>query len=154
MAEMTTTSVAVPLAGKTRQGNPLPRRLLILAGWLTFALFLPLPLLVVLGEALKLGLGTFFGAIFEADALAALKLTLLAVGISVPLNLVFGVAAAWCVSKYEFTGKSLLVTLIAFFSLGFGPLLRRILFYLPLEDAEEQRMVEKFVSVTRATLKG
>lgn len=112
MAEMTTTSVAVPLAGKTRQGNPLPRRLLILAGWLTFALFLLLPLLVVLGEASKLGLGTFFGAIFEADALAALKLTLLAVGISVPFNLVFGVAAAWCVSKYEFTGKSLLVTLI------------------------------------------
>lgn len=112
MAELTTTSVAVPLAGKTRQGNPLPRRLLILAGWLTFALFLLLPLLVVLGEALKLGLGTFFGAIFEADALAALKLTLLAVGISVPLNLVFGVAAAWCVSKYDFTGKSLLVTLI------------------------------------------
>ncbi|HAJ88446.1 MAG TPA: sulfate ABC transporter permease subunit CysW, partial [Pseudomonas sp.] len=48
----------------------------------------------------------------EPDALAALKLTLLAVGISVPLNLVFGVAAAWCVSKYEFRGKSLLVTLI------------------------------------------
>jgi sulfate transport system permease protein len=61
---------------------------------------------------LKQGFGTFFSAIFEPDALAALKLTLLAVGISVPLNLVFGVAAAWCVSKYEFRGKSLLVTLI------------------------------------------
>ena len=101
MAEMTTTTLSAPLAAKARQGNPLARRLLIVAAWLTFALFLLLPLLVVLSEALKLGLGTFFGAIFEADALAALKLTLLAVGISVPLNLVFGVAAAWCVSKYE-----------------------------------------------------
>jgi len=79
---------------------------------LTFALFLLLPLLIVLGEAFKQGVGTFFTAILEPDALAALKLTLLAVGISVPLNLVFGVAAAWCVSKYEFRGKSLLVTLI------------------------------------------
>ena len=67
---------------------------------------------MVLHEALKLGLGTFFAALIEPDALSALKLTLLAVGIAVPLNLVFGVAAAWCVSKYEFTGKSLLVTLI------------------------------------------
>ncbi len=106
-----TTLIAVPL-GRARQGTPLAQRLLIVAAWLTFAVFLLLPLLVVLGEALKLGLGTFFGAILEADALAALKLTLLAVGISVPLNLVFGVAAAWCVSKYTFTGKSLLVTLI------------------------------------------
>ena len=71
MAEMTTTSVTVPLAGKTRQGNPLARRLLILAGWLTFTLFLLLPLLVVLGEALKLGLGTFFGAIFASSPSAA-----------------------------------------------------------------------------------
>ena len=109
---MTTTTLTVPLAAKACQSKQLGRRLLIVAAWLTFALFLLLPLLVVLSEALKQGLGTFFDAIFEADALAALKLTLLAVGISVPLNLVFGVAAAWCVSKYEFTGKSLLVTLI------------------------------------------
>ena len=79
---------------------------------LLFGMFLLLPLLIVLGEAFKQGVGTFFTAILEPDALAALKLTLLAVGISVPLNLVFGVAAAWCVSKYEFRGKSLLVTLI------------------------------------------
>lgn len=109
---MTTTTLTVPLAAKARQNKQLGRRLLIVAAWLTFALFLLLPLLVVLSEALKQGLGPFFSAIFEADALAALKLTLLAVGISVPLNLIFGVAAAWCVSKYEFTGKSLLVTLI------------------------------------------
>jgi len=99
-------------ATTTRRGKQTARRLLTGAAWLTFALFLLLPLLIVLGEAIKQGVGTFFDAILEPDALAALKLTLLAVGISVPLNLVFGVAAAWCVSKYAFRGKSLLVTLI------------------------------------------
>jgi sulfate transport system permease protein len=112
---MTSASLSVTANGTanaTRRGNALGRRLLIVAAWLVFALFLLLPLLIVVSEALKQGFGTFFTAIFEPDALAALKLTLLAVGISVPLNLVFGVAAAWCVSKYEFRGKSLLVTLI------------------------------------------
>ncbi|WCR45890.1 sulfate ABC transporter permease subunit CysW [Stutzerimonas stutzeri] len=112
---MTSASLSVTAnttANATRRGNALGRRLLIVAAWLVFALFLLLPLLIVVSEALKQGFGTFFTAILEPDALAALKLTLLAVGISVPLNLVFGVAAAWCVSKYEFRGKSLLVTLI------------------------------------------
>ncbi|MDL0438251.1 sulfate ABC transporter permease subunit CysW [Stutzerimonas sp. R40042] len=112
---MTTASLPVSAnarAATTRRGKQTARRLLIGAAWLTFVLFLLLPLLIVLGEAFKQGVGTFFTAILEPDALAALKLTLLAVGISVPLNLVFGVAAAWCVSKYEFRGKSLLVTLI------------------------------------------
>ncbi len=112
---MTTASLPVSAnarATTTRRGKQTARRLLVGAAWLTFALFLLLPLLIVLGEAFKQGVGTFFTAILEPDALAALKLTLLAVGISVPLNLVFGVAAAWCVSKYEFRGKSLLVTLV------------------------------------------
>lgn len=112
---MTTASLPVSAnarAATTRRGKQTARRLLTGAAWLTFALFLLLPLLIVLGEAFKQGVGTFFTAILEPDALAALKLTLLAVGISVPLNLVFGVAAAWCVSKYAFRGKSLLVTLI------------------------------------------
>ncbi|MFC0666532.1 sulfate ABC transporter permease subunit CysW [Azotobacter chroococcum] len=107
-----TTLSAAASANAARRGNALGRRLLIAAAWLAFAVFLLLPLYVVLSEALKLGFGTFFEALLEPDALSALKLTLLAVGISVPLNLVFGLAAAWCVSKYEFLGKSLLVTLI------------------------------------------
>ena len=88
------------------------RKTLIGAAWSVFAFFLLLPLVIVLTEALQAGVGTFFSAIFEPDALAALRLTLLAVAISVPLNVLFGVAAAWCVSKYEFRGKSILVTLI------------------------------------------
>ncbi|ANI18064.1 sulfate ABC transporter permease subunit CysW [Pseudomonas citronellolis] len=99
-------------ANAARRGNPWGRRALIGLAWLAFALFLLMPLFVVLSEALKQGFGTFFEAIVEPDALAALKLTLIAVGISVPLNLVFGVAAAWCVTKFEFPGKSILVTLI------------------------------------------
>ncbi|MBB1518737.1 sulfate ABC transporter permease subunit CysW [Aquipseudomonas guryensis] len=103
---------AAASANAARRGSRAGRIALILGAWLAFALFLLLPLLMVLSEAFKLGLGTFFSALIEPDALSALKLTLLAVGIAVPLNLVFGVAAAWCVSKYEFRGKSILVTLI------------------------------------------
>lgn len=95
-----------------RRGNALGRRLLIISAWLVFAFFLLLPLFVVATEALKQGVGVFVASILEPDAISALKLTLLAVGIAVPLNLVFGVVAAWCVSKYEFRGKSILVTLI------------------------------------------
>ena len=110
---MTTATLSASAATKAaRRGNAAGRIALIIGAWLAFALFLLLPLFVVLSEALKLGFGTFFSALLEPDAIAALKLTLLAVGIAVPLNLVFGVAAAWCVSKYEFRGKSLLVTLI------------------------------------------
>ena len=112
MSSVSLTATASTSANAARRGNVLGRRLLIISAWLVFALFLLLPLVIVVSEALKLGFGTFFEAIFEPDALAALKLTLIAGGISVPLNLVFGVAAAWCVSKYEFRGKSILVTLI------------------------------------------
>ena len=110
MSSATLTASAVNNAA--RRGSALGRRLLVISAWLVFLLFLVLPLFVVLSEALKQGVGVFFTSIFEPDAISALKLTLLAVGISVPLNLLFGVAAAWCVSKYEFRGKSILVTLI------------------------------------------
>ncbi len=110
MSSITVSAAATRNAA--RRGNAWARRLLILSAWLAFALFLLLPLYMVLSEALKLGFGTFFTSILEPDALSALKLTVIAVAISVPLNLVFGVSAAWCVSKFEFRGKSLLVTLI------------------------------------------
>ena len=110
---MSSLSVAAPLPTVARQAPKQWGRLtLIGAAWSVFAFFLLLPLVIVLTEALQAGVGTFFSAIFEPDALAALRLTLLAVAISVPLNVLFGVAAAWCVSKYEFRGKSILVTLI------------------------------------------
>lgn len=85
---------------------------LIASAWLIFLLILVLPLYMVLSQGLANGIGAFWDAISEPDALSALKLTLFATAISVPLNLAFGLAAAWCVTKFEFTGKSLLVTLI------------------------------------------
>ncbi len=103
---------AASSANAARRGSAVSRRILISLGWLVFFLFLLLPLFIVVSQGLKNGLGAFFTAILEPDALSALKLTVIAVVISVPLNVVFGVSAAWCVSKYSFRGKSILVTLI------------------------------------------
>jgi sulfate/thiosulfate transport system permease protein len=75
-------------------------------------LFLVLPLVVVFSEALRNGVGAYFASFNDPDALAAIKLTFIAAGIAVPLNLVFGVCAAWAITKFEFKGKSLLITLI------------------------------------------
>jgi sulfate transport system permease protein len=76
------------------------------------ALTLVLPLALVFHEALAKGFAAYLAAIREPDALSAAKLTLLIASIAVPINLVFGLAAAWCVSKFEFPGKHLLITLI------------------------------------------
>jgi sulfate/thiosulfate transport system permease protein len=75
-------------------------------------LFLVLPLLAVFTEALRRGIGAFFEAFAEPDTQAAIRLTLLVAAIAVPLNLVFGISAAWAVAKFEFPGKAVLVTLI------------------------------------------
>jgi sulfate/thiosulfate transport system permease protein len=76
------------------------------------ALFIFLPLAIVFSQAFAKGIGVYWASLCQPDALAAIRLTLLAAGIAVPLNLVFGVAAAWCIGKFEFVGKSLLITLI------------------------------------------
>ena len=76
------------------------------------ALFLFVPLAAVFYEALKKGVELYWSALSEPDALAAIRLTLLVAAIAVPLNLVFGVAAAWAVAKFEFRGKQVLTTLI------------------------------------------
>ena len=79
-------------------------------GFLT--LFLFVPLVAVFAEAFKKGWQVYLESISEPDALSAIRLTLIAAGIAVPLNLVFGVAAAWTIAKFEFRGKSILLTLI------------------------------------------
>jgi len=79
---------------------------------LFFAGFLLLPLATVFVEAFKKGWDVYLAAIREEDALSAIRLTLTAAIIAVPLNLVFGVAAAWAIAKFEFGGKQLLITLI------------------------------------------
>ena len=99
-------------AGAATRESPWVRRTVLGLGRGFFALFLLLPLATVFVEALRHGLRAYFAALAEPDALAALRLTLLAAAIAVPLNLVFGVFAAWSVTKFDFRGKSLLVTLI------------------------------------------
>ncbi len=77
-----------------------------------FAIFLLLPLAAVFAEALRKGFGAYLEGLREPDAWSAIKLTLITALIAVPLNLVFGVAAAWCIAKYEFKGKAFLTTLV------------------------------------------
>ena len=88
------------------------RRALIGLALAFLGVFLFLPLAVVFHQALSKGLQVYWQAVTDPDALAAIRLTLLAAGIAVPLNLVFGVAAAWAIARFEFRGKSLLTTLI------------------------------------------
>jgi len=88
------------------------RRTLIGTALSFLTVFLFVPLAFVFAEALKKGMGVYWAALVEPDALAAVRLTLLTAAIAVPLNLVFGVAAAWAIAKFDFRGKSVLTTLI------------------------------------------
>jgi sulfate/thiosulfate transport system permease protein len=98
--------------------RPLARRIawvplaLTVAALAYLALFLFVPLFAVFFEALRKGWGTYVAAIAEPDAWAAIRLTMLAAAIAVPLNLAFGIAAAWAIAKFDFRGKSVLTTLI------------------------------------------
>ena len=95
-----------------RNERPVTRLALIGATIVFLSLFLLSPFVVVFVEAFSKGFGVFVESLAEPDALAAIKLTLLVAAISVPANLVFGLAAAWSISKFSFAGKSLLITLI------------------------------------------
>ena len=88
------------------------RRIFISIMLIFLGLFLIVPLVAVFTEALRNGFATYFAAISDPNALAAMRLTLIAAIIAVPLNVVFGVAAAWAIAKFEFRGKSILITLI------------------------------------------
>jgi sulfate transport system permease protein len=91
---------------------PLVRYLLIGAALVFLGLFLLIPLIAVFTFALEKGVGVYLAAIREPAALAAVRLTLLTAAIAVPLNLVFGVAAAWAIARFDFAGKNALITLI------------------------------------------
>ena len=106
-----------PAAGSGRRLLPLTEsagaRTTLIAIALGFLLlFLLLPLIVVFAEALRLGLGSYWAAIREPEALAAIRLTLLTALTVVPLNAIFGIAAAWAITKFQFAGKNLLITLV------------------------------------------
>ncbi len=104
---------------------------LVLTGFcLVFlCLFLALPLAVVFTTAFQEGVGAYVAAITEPVALAALRLTLVTAAITVPLNVLFGVAAAWAIAKFDFRGKTLLTTLIDL-PLSVSPVISGMLFVL------------------------
>lgn len=111
-----TTSVAAPTLAPHRRAaltEPLWVRLaLITISLLFLALFLLAPLAAVFVEALRNGAKAYFDSLIEPDALAAIRLTLLVTAITLPANLVFGVIASWAIAKFDFRGKSVLLTLI------------------------------------------
>ena len=88
------------------------KALIMLAALGFLGFFILLPLAAVFTEALRRGLGAYLEALVEPDALAAVRLTLLVAAIAVPVNVVFGISAAWAIAKHKFPGKSLLLTLI------------------------------------------
>ena len=92
--------------------SPWVRRTLIGLALGFMALFLVLPLAAVFAEALRKGWAAYWAALQEPDAWSAIRLTLITAAIAVPMNLVFGVAAAWAIAKYEFRGKAFLTTLV------------------------------------------
>ena len=114
-------AIDVAAATKPRTASRVPaatlepvwvRILLITVALAFLTLFLFVPLMAVFAEALKKGWDAYIAAILEEDAISAIKLTLITAAIAVPLNLVFGVAASWCIAKFDFRGKSILLTLI------------------------------------------
>ncbi|HEY3365867.1 MAG TPA: sulfate ABC transporter permease subunit CysW [Symbiobacteriaceae bacterium] len=105
-------SAQVTDARFARSDPPVARWLLIALALLFVGVFLVLPLVAVFAAGLAKGVGAYWAAISDPDAWSAIKLTLLAAAIAVPLNTVFGVAAAWAVTKFDFRGKQLLITLI------------------------------------------
>ena len=108
----TIANAAVYAPPRATEEKPWVRGLLLIIALGFLGLFLCLPLLAVFTEALRKGIGLYWAAITEPDALAAIRLTLLAASIAVPLNLIFGLAAAWAIARFDFPGKGMLITLI------------------------------------------
>ncbi|MFT3939355.1 sulfate ABC transporter permease subunit CysW [Rhodopseudomonas sp.] len=114
-AAIASADAAAPAAAGRRSAHTEPAwvRLLIIGFALTFlTVFVVLPLILVFSEALAKGVAFYLSALADEEALAAIKLTLIAAAISVGLNLVFGVIAAWAIAKFDFPGKTFLITLI------------------------------------------
>jgi sulfate transport system permease protein len=108
---MATTGFTV--ASTAARSEPLWVRVLLIALALLFLTgFLLLPLAVVFTQAFSKGIHAYWAALSEPNALSAIRLTLIVAAIAVPLNLFFGIVAAWAIAKFEFVGKSLLITLI------------------------------------------
>jgi sulfate transport system permease protein len=113
MSGIVTTRAPSAHRRETQVGESVLVRVLLIAVALLFlAIFLVAPIATVFASAFSKGAGLYWAALAQDETLDAIKLTLLTAGISVPLNVVFGVAAAWLISKYDFWGKSVLITVV------------------------------------------
>jgi len=112
MSETTAARIVMASRQSVTTETPRTRVLLSLLAVAFLGLFLVLPLTVVFTEAFRKGTAAYLESFQDPDAQAAIRLTLTVAAIAVPLNLVFGVVAAWTITKFEFKGKSLLITLI------------------------------------------
>jgi sulfate/thiosulfate transport system permease protein len=117
------------VAARATSESLLIKGLLISVAVAFLAVFLVLPLFLVFAQALEKGWSAYVAALVEPMALSALRLTLLTAGVAVPLNLAFGVAAAWAIAKFEFPGKNILVTLIDL-PFGVSPVISGMVFIL------------------------
>lgn len=118
-----------PGSHKVRSESKLVKWLLIGLALGYIAIFLIMPLACVFMTAFSKGLGTYLKAISEPDALAAIRLTLITAVIAVPLNMIFGIAASWAIAKFNFKGKSILLTLIDL-PLSVSPVISGLIFVL------------------------
>ena len=109
---MAAVAAVVSIGGRASRSTRVARVVLVLAAVLVLAWLLVLPLLAIFAEAFRQGLAFYLDAIRQPDTLAAVRLTLTVAAIAVPLNLVFGLAAAWCMTHFQFRGKALLGALI------------------------------------------
>ncbi len=114
---------------KTKQDPRWVRWGLTFLALLSLSVLIVMPLIAVFVQAFEKGVAAYFAAIRDPETLSAIKLSLLAVGISVPLNLIFGVAAAWAITKFQFKGKNVLVTLIDI-PFGVSPVIAGLVFVL------------------------
>jgi len=113
MAQMNQIQTATMSARPDTRTEPWLVRVVIIAIAVTFlTVFVVLPLVMVFAQAFSKGIGAYFSALTDPEALSAIRLTLLVAAISVSLNLVFGVIAAWAITKFEFPGKTFLISLI------------------------------------------
>jgi len=154
-------SAAVARPGRAEKRLPRLGRWLLIAPALGFlVLFLVLPLMVVFTAALARGAAVYAAALSDPMARAAIELTLLVAGIAVPVNAVFGVAAAWAIAKFDFRGKSTLVTLIDL-PFAVSPVIAGLVFILmfgssgwfgPYLQAHHVRIVFALPGIVLATL--
>jgi sulfate transport system permease protein len=165
MSSVSQTAAALAPApqGRSRTATAEPavvRWLLIGVSLVFLGVFLVAPLVAVFYQALEKGLGAYFRALADADARAAIGLTILTAAIVVPINTVFGVAAAWAIAKFEFRGKQLLITLIDL-PFSVSPVIAGLVFVLvfgrngwlgPWLEAHNLRIIWAVPGVVLATL--